>query len=320
MKLQTQIPLKPERNQIGFDSKLLLMGSCFVENIGNKLEYYKFRSLQNPFGIIFQPRAIEKLLYKTVNKEKFSEEDFFFLNERWHCFDVHSDCSNVSKEMALSNLNKTLDSTLRQLQVSSHIIITLGTAWAYRFSKTNELVANCHKVPQSQFSKELLSIDQISGSLANIISVIRQINSSAAIIFTVSPVRHLKDGFMENQRSKAHLISAVHELLNHQSKIINQRLHYFPSYEIMMDELRDYRFYADDMVHPNQTAINYIWEKFKQVWINSDDFPFMDDVETIQKGLSHKPFNADSEQHRQFLKSLSEKIMYLQKEYPFIKF
>lgn len=319
MKLQTEIPLKPEKNQIGFDSKLLLMGSCFVENIGNKLEYYKFRSLQNPFGIIFQPKAIEKLLYKTVSKEKFTEKDLFFLNERWHCFDVHSDCSNVSKEMVLSNLNKTLDSTFRQLQESTHIIITLGTAWAYRYLKTNELVANCHKVPQPQFSKELLSIEQITNSLANIISVIRQINSSAGFIFTVSPVRHLKDGFMENQRSKAHLISAVHELL-HQSKIINQRLHYFPSYEIMMDELRDYRFYADDMVHPNQTAIHYIWEKFKQVWINSDDFPFMDDVETIQKGLSHKPFNADSEQHRQFLKSLSEKIMYLQKEYPFIKF
>lgn len=319
MELQTHIPLKPERNQISYDSKLLLMGSCFVENIGNKLEYYKFRSLQNPFGIIFQPKAIEKLLYKTVNKEKFTKNDLFFLNERWHCFDVHSDCSNVSKEMVLSNLNKTLDSTLQQLQESTHIIITLGTAWAYRYIKSNEWVANCHKVPQAQFSKELLSIGQITDSLANIISVIRQINSSAAIIFTISPVRHLKDGFVENQRSKSHLISSVHELL-HQSKIIDQRLHYFPSYEIMMDELRDYRFYADDMVHPNQTAINYIWKKFKEIWIDSDDFPFMDDVETIQKGLSHKPFNTDSEQHKRFLKSLSEKIMYLQKEYPFIKF
>lgn len=318
MKLQTEIPLKPEKNQIDFDSKLLLMGSCFVENIGNKVEYYKFRSLQNPFGIIFQPKAIEKLFYKTVNKEKFTEDDLFFLNERWHCFDVHSDCSNVSKEMVLSNLNKTLDSIFRQLQESTHIIITLGTAWAYRFLKTNELVANCHKVPQSQFSKELLSIDHIIDILMNTVSAIRQVNNSAAIIFTVSPVRHLKDGFVENQRSKAHLISAIHQFLN--PSINNQKLHYFPSYEIMMDELRDYRFYADDMVHPNQTAINYIWEKFKQIWINADDFPFMDDVETIQKGLSHKPFNADSEQHKQFLKSLSEKIMYLQKEYPFIKF
>jgi len=309
MELQTHIPLKPERNQISYDSKLLLMGSCFVENIGNKLEYYKFRSLQNPFGIIFQPKAIEKLIYKSVNKEKFTENDLFFLNERWHCFDVHSDCSNVSKEMVLSNLNNTLDSTLQQLQESTQIIITLGTAWAYRLIESNEWVANCHKVPQAQFSKELLSIDEITDSLININSVIRQINSSAAIIFTISPVRHLKDGFVENQRSKAHLISSVHEVLNHQAKTINQRLHYFPSYEIMMDELRDYRFYADDMVHPNQTAINYIWKKFKEIWINADDFPFMDDVETIQKGLSHKPFNADSEQHKRFLTSLSEKIM-----------
>src|SRR5690606_20590448 len=145
------------------------------------------------FGIIFQPTAIEKLLYKTVSKEKFTEKDLFFLNERWHCIDVHSDSINVSKEMALSNLNKTLDSTFRQLQESTNIIITLGTAWAYRYLKTNELVANCHKVPQPQFSKELLSIEQITNSLANIISVIRQINSSAGFIFTVSPVRHLKD-------------------------------------------------------------------------------------------------------------------------------
>lgn len=318
MELQTHISLKPEKNQVCYDSKLLLMGSCFVENIGNKLEYYKFRSLQNPFGIIFQPKAIEKLFYKTVNEEKFTADDLFYLNERWHCFNVHSDCSNESQEMVLLNLNETLNLTLQQLKESSHIIITVGTAWVYRFIETNELVANCHKVPQAQFSKELLSLDHIVESLAKTVSVIRKVNSTAVIIFTVSPVRHLKDGFVENQRSKAHLISAVHQLLNQSPH--NQKLHYFPSYEIMMDELRDYRFYAEDMVHPNKTAVNYIWEKFRKVWINSDDFPFMDDVETIQKGLSHKPFNASSEQHKQFLKSLSEKIMYLQKEYPFIKF
>src|SRR5690606_24064477 len=145
----------------------------------------------------------------TVRKEKFTENDLFFLNERWHCFDVHSDCSNVSKEIALSNLNKTLDSTFQQLQESSHIIITLGSAWAYRLVNTNELVANCHKVPQTQFSKELLSIDYIVDSLAQTVSLIRQVNSTAAVIFTISPVRHLKDGFTENQRSKAHLVSAV---------------------------------------------------------------------------------------------------------------
>ena len=320
MKLQTQIPLKQEANQINYDSNLLLLGSCFVENIGKKFDYYKFQSLQNPFGILFQPKAIEKLILKSVKKENFTEKDIFFLNERWHCFDVHSDLSNSSKEKLLSNLNQALDSTLQQLNNSTHIIITLGTAWLYRFKKTNSLVANCHKVSQNQFLKELLPVDEIANSLENSVKQIRKINNEATVIFTISPVRHLKDGFVENQQSKAHLIAAIHQFLNYKSDIVNCKSLYFPSYELMMDELRDYRFYAKDMIHPNETAINYIWEKFKQVWIDEKSFSTMEEVESIQKGLSHKPFNPNSEQHQFFLETLSKKINYLQKAYPNIQF
>lgn len=316
MKLQTNIPLQPEKNQINYDSKILLLGSCFVENVGKKLNYYKFQSLQNPFGIIFHPKAIEKLILKAVKKEQFTEKDIFFFNERWHCFDVHSDLSNVSKEGILEELNKVVALTTKQLNESTHIIITLGTAWVYRFIETSSLVANCHKVPQNQFSKEILSVNEIVSSLQNMISEIRKINNEVSIIFTVSPVRHLKDGFIENQQSKAHLIAAIHQFVA--SSAVER--YYFPSYELMMDELRDYRFYAEDMIHPSQTAINYIWEKFKQVWVKETVFSTMDEVETIQKRLSHKAFNPNSEQHQKFLETLSKKISYLQKAFPNMQF
>ena len=316
MKLQTNIPIKLEKNQIKYDSKLLLLGSCFVENIGEKFNYYKFQSLSNPFGILFHPKAIEKLILKAVNSEKFSEKDVFFLNERWHCFDVHSDLSNSSKEELLINLNNALELTIKQLNKSTHIIITLGTAWVYRLLETNNFVSNCHKVAQKQFSKELLSVEEINNSLESIISGIRKVNKEASIIFTVSPVRHLKDGFVENQLSKSHLITAIHKIVTSSAV----EIYYFPSYELMMDELRDYRFYSEDLIHPNQTAINYIWERFKMTWIDENIFSTMEEVETIQKGLSHKPFNPNSEQHQRFLETLSKKISYLQKAFPNMQF
>lgn len=311
MKLQTSIPLDVAENQLNYQSQLLILGSCFAENIGEKLNYFKFQSVRNPFGILFHPLAIEKLLSKSIQKESFTEEDIFFLNEQWHCFDAHSDLSDPSKEKLLRKLNTALDQTYQQIAKATHIFITLGTSWVYRKTETDTVVANCHKVVQKEFSKELLSVAQITESLDSSIEAIRTINQITQVVFTVSPVRHLKDGFIENQRSKSHLISAIHQI---------KGASYFPSYEIMMDELRDYRFYKTDMVHPSQLAIDYIWEKFKEVWISPQSYPMMEKVDTIQKGLLHRPFNASSEKHQLFLKSLGEKITYLQKEYPFMKF
>ncbi|UOB18558.1 GSCFA domain-containing protein [Abyssalbus ytuae] len=318
MKLQTIVPLNKEENQISYQSELLLIGSCFVLNMGSKFEYYKFKSVVNPFGIIFNPNAIDILVERAVNNKKFEEKDIFFFNERWHCYEVHSDLSDVSKENLLHNLNQALDLLSYRLKKSTHIIITLGTSWVYRLNETGKLVANCHKVPQNNFTKHLLSTEEITENLENILNNVKNINNRAEVIFTVSPVRHLKDGFTENQASKSHLITALHEILNRKSGNIN--LTYFPSYEIMIDELRDYRFYKEDMVHPNSLAVNYIWEKFKAVWISESDFSTMEEVASIQKSLTHKPFNPESDQHKKFLKSLSEKIMYLQLKYPFIKF
>lgn len=316
MKLQTQISIPEEKhNPIDYHSTILLVGSCFSMNIGNKLAYYKFQTTQNPFGILFHPKSIEKLITNTVNEKEYTEKDIFFLNERWHCFDAHSNLSSVDKNELLSNLNSAIKSTHHQIKKSSHIIITLGTAWTYRNIETNTTVANCHKVPQKKFVKEILSIDEITECLEGIISLIKSINKNASFVFTVSPIRHLKDGFIENQQSKSHLISAIHQIINNRKKT-----HYFPSYELMMDELRDYRYYEEDMIHPNRTAINYIWNKFSGVWITEKSKETMKEISTIQNGLSHKPFNPNSIQHQQFIKKLENKIENLKKTHPFLNF
>lgn len=315
MILQTQIPLKKQQhNKIDYNSKLLLLGSCFSENIGYKLAYYKFQSNQNPFGILFHPKAIECLITKVINQEKYTENDIFFHNERWHCFDTHSSLSSSDKSELLNILNNAITTTFNELKNATHIILTLGTSWVYREISSDKIVANCHKVPQKKFLKELLSVDEISESLDAIVQLIKSINKKAIILFTVSPVRHLKDGFIENQRSKAHLLSAIHEIQN------GHDVSYFPSYEIMMDELRDYRFYKEDMIHPSSTAIDYIWEKFIEVWISENSLQTMKDVDSIQKGIAHRSFNPTSEAHLKFLKNIEQKKETLVKAFPFMKF
>jgi len=316
MQFRTQIPFKKqEHNLIDYNSTILMLGSCFTENMGDKLDYFKFSTTMNPFGILFHPRAIENLLLNAINKKEYIEENIFFQNEQWHCFEAHSSLSNPSKEVLLGHLNDSIYVTNQLINESTHIIITLGTAWCYRFVETDTVVANCHKIPQKKFLKELLTVDEITESLMAIMALIRSVNKNASVLFTVSPVRHLKDGFIENQQSKSHLITAIHRVVEPRNNTF-----YFPSYEIMMDELRNYRFYNEDMIHPNQTAINYIWEKFVQQWVSSEAEETMRDVETIQKGLMHRPFNQDSEQHKGFLKNIRLKIEELQLKYPTITF
>ena len=315
MKLQTQIPLQKQlKKPINYHSKMVLLGSCFSENIGEKFDYFKFQNLQNPFGIFFHPKAIEKFIHQVVSKKVFSNDDVFFENERWHCFDAHSSLSSSNKETLLSNLNSRIESTHLALKNTTHCIITFGTSWVYRFSETDEIVANCHKIPQNKFAKELLSINEISESIENIISFLTSINPEITLIFSVSPVRHLKDGFVENTQSKAHLIAAIHTILK------DKNVFYFPSYEIMIDELRDYRFYGEDMIHPNQIAIQYIWEKFIATWFSQESILIMNEIESIQKGLLHKPFDENSEKHQAFLDNLEGKKRKIQERFPFIYF
>ncbi|WP_431109742.1 GSCFA domain-containing protein [Winogradskyella poriferorum] len=316
MNLQTNIKLeKQPYHQIDYSSKLMLLGSCFSENIGGKFEYLKFQSEINPFGILFHPVALENLITRSINQDFYTEDELIYHNEIWSCFDAHSRLNSVLKDDLLSKLNEQIKLMYQQINASTHIIITLGTAWVYRYIATDKIVANCHKIPQKQFQKELLSINDIVASLENIIALVRRVNPKVNFIFTVSPVRHLKEGFVENNRSKAHLLSAIHQTVEPR-----KQLYYFPSYEIMMDELRDYRYYNQDMIHPNNVAVEYIWEKFKTVWLSEDAIGISQKVANIQTKKAHRPFNPNSDAHQKFLANLQLEIEDIQKEFPHINF
>ena len=314
MQFTTKIPIQKFQNPISYESKIMALGSCFAENMSEKFEYFKFQNSVNPFGIIFNPVSIEKLVNRIVNQIEFTEKDIFFHNDLWHCYKVHSELSNPNKEIFLKELNQIIEKSNIQIIDSTHLIITYGTSWVYRNIESKEIVANCHKVAQKQFTKEILSIETIEKSIKNTIALIQKVNPNCNFIFTVSPVRHIKDGFVENTLSKSHLISALHS--THNLKPIT----YFPSYEIMMDELRDYRFYASDMLHPNQVAVDYIWERFSENYISDESQKVMEEVDSIQKSLLHRPFNPNSESHQKFISNLNKKIQLLENQHPFIIF
>ncbi|NND61613.1 MAG: GSCFA domain-containing protein [Flavobacteriaceae bacterium] len=315
MKLQTTLALKPEEYSISYDSKVLLLGSCFSENIGSKFDYFKFQNLQNPFGIIFNPISIERLIERAVNSDFFDEGDVFEKDEVWHCLEVHSLVCGKTKAEYLEELNSKLKRFRSYIESSTHLILTYGTAWVYRYNATGKVVANCHKIPQKEFTKALLTTEEISASLKRILKLIRSVNDEVTVINTLSPVRHLKDGFVENFRSKAHLMASIQEVT---AENINS--FYFPSYEIMMDELRDYRYYSNDLLHPNELAIDIIWDRFNSVWIASETLEFQKEIASIQNGLAHRSFNENTSAHREFQKKLQLKIEAVQKRLPHVKF
>ena len=315
MKLTTPIKLSRQNPPINYSSKVLLLGSCFAQNMGEKLEYYKFQQCTNPFGILFHPVAIEKLIARAVNQNWFTSKDVFLQNEQWHCFLAHSKLSNTSEEDLISALNSALEKLRFSLLEASHVVFTFGTAWVYKHLEKDTIVANCHKVPQKEFVKHLLSPDDVSDVLLGIETKLRTINPTCSIINTVSPVRHIKDGLIENSRSKAHLIAGVQEIVSPEK--LN---HYFPSYEIMMDELRDYRYYKEDLIHPNQTAIAIIWNAFTGSWICPETAALQKKIATIQSGILHTPFNENSKAHIHFKKDLEVQISQVQKALPWATF
>jgi hypothetical protein len=294
----------------------MLLGSCFAESMGKKFDYFKFQNTTNPFGIIFNPVSLAKLIERSAQKEYFTEEDIFFHNDLWQCYEVHSELSHPDKETFLSNLNSIVELTHRHIGSLTHCIITLGTSWVYRNIETNVIVANCHKVPQKQFVKELLSPEIIAQSIESILFTISVVNPNCNFVFTVSPVRHIKDGFAENTLSKSHLISALHKTITHLPSPIS----YFPAYEILMDELRDYRFYAEDLLHPNQTAIDYIWIQFFENYISESEFGLMNEICEVQRALKHRPFNPNTESHLKFLEHLNLKIEQIKEKLPQVSF
>jgi hypothetical protein len=308
LSFRTAIKLNPEKNKIDYQSKIILFGSCFSESIGTKFRYFKFNELTNPYGILFNPIAIENAVRECVLQKEYNQQDLFFHNEQWHSYKHHSDFSNADATVVLKKINNRIQETHEQLKNATHLILTLGTAMAYEHLKSKQIVANCHKVPQKKFQKKMLTIEEIVESLQNIKKKIHVINPSITLVLTVSPVRHLKDGMLENSLSKAHLLSAIHQVTDLQTS-------YFPSNEIILDDLRDYRFYEKDMLHPNEVAIDYIWNIFKNTWISSKTEILQKEIEHIQKGLLHKPFNPSSDAHQLFKEKIAIKIKILKDSY-----
>lgn len=315
MNFQTRIPVSRQEPAITYDSKTVLLGSCFAAHMGEKLKYYQFDHLLNPFGVIFNPCSIGALIERAVNDRLFTVNDFFLSNGRWHCYELHSDCSHPDRELAVAEANAGVKALQKGLSAASHVLLTLGTAWVYTLKETGAVVANCHKQPQAVFEKVLLDTEAIRLELEKIDHLIKGVNPACTVVVTVSPVRHLRDGLVENQRSKAHLLAALHDFLDMASG-----WHYFPSYEILMDELRDYRFYADDMLHPSSLAVQVVWERFVQAWLAENTSGVMKQVDKVRRAQQHKPFDPAGEGHRKFLEKLEADIAVLTSAYPHMRF
>ena len=314
MNFRTTLQLPPAPKKITYYTPIVSIGSCFAQNIATRFAYYKFPITANPFGVLFHPIAIQKVIQRALAQQPYTPEDFFLHNELWHSFSLHSDISKPELQETISFANTQQNKLYQALKEAQFFFITFGTAWVYIYNSTDRIVANCHKLPQQHFFKRLLSIEEIGESLTRIAQLLKQINPSMQLVITISPVRHIKDGFLENQVSKSQLFSALYPL------ITSGHYTYFPAYELLLDELRDYRFYANDMVHPSEMAINYIWERLVASYIDTATQMDMKQVESIQKALLHRPFNPDTEKHQQFLIQLQQKMEVFTMKYPHIKF
>jgi len=313
---------------ISYRDKLLLVGSCFTEHIGDALNDVKFRLLQNPNGILFDPVSVSKSLISYVSNSKYCEEDLFQLNEVWNSWQHHSRFSHIDKKEGLRIINESQQKAHEFLKTADWLIITLGTSFSYRLTEMagsskappptggggwEGAVANCHRAPAQWFTKHMLGIHEITESLDSCIHHLFRFNPELEIIFTVSPVRHIRDGIVDNNRSKARLIEAVHHMINK-----FDRLHYFPAYEIVIDVLRDYRFYDIDLVHPNYMATDFVLQKFISSCVDDSSRELIEELRKIGVARRHKAFQPSTAAHKKFLESSAEKTRELQRRYPFL--
>ncbi len=310
-----QIPIKVNTlpDPIAYPQRILLMGSCFTEHIGEHLHDLKFDVLQNPNGILFDPFSVASSLVSYIQNRQYTGTDLIYFNELWQSWQHHSIFSHTNKEECLHIINKSQNRAHEFLKSANWLIITLGSSFSYRLAENNMPVANCHRAPAQMFNKHLMTIEEINTELDNCLHRLFGFNPGLQVIFTVSPVRHIRDGVIENNRSKARLIEVVHHLANK-----FDRIHYFPAYELLIDVLRDYRFYDIDMVHPNYQATAFVLEKFSEHCIDAGSRAIMEEVKKIAIARKHKAFQPLTNAHRQFLITHLEKARQLKQKYPFL--
>jgi len=296
----------------------MLVGSCFSENIGAKLSSHLFQVFENSHGILFNPISVTNALFDCIANKKYNKQDLFQANELWNSWNHHSRFSAVHAQDSLDKINNSITKAHQFLKTADHLVITLGSAWLYQLNNQSphivgQVVANNHKVPSNWFDKRLMQPNKLIDLLNQLIQTLLNFNPHLHIVFTISPVRHLREGLVENNRSKAVLIHAVHELVE-----TNKQIEYFPSYEYVIDDLRDYRFYAEDLVHPNYAASNYVWEKLVESYMNEETQNIMKQVAELQLAMQHKPFFAGSSQHQEFLQQCFAKTERLLSLHPYL--
>jgi hypothetical protein len=296
---------------------MMLFGSCFSENIGQKLIDLKFKVDMNPFGILYNPESIANSLKLLLKNQTFTESDLFFDQGLWNSFYHHSRFSDVNREMALEKINSRIKLSAEFLKTADFLMITFGTAWVYELISTGQIVSNCHKIPAKQFNRFRLGVNEISEAYHHLLDELWKFNPNLKIIFTVSPIRHWKDGAVENQVSKSTLILSIERLI---TGIENRNCSYFPSYEIMMDELRDYRFYAEDMIHLSPVATDYIFDRFSKFLISKESMNLVDNVMKIRKAVMHRPVNSSSVEYKKNLLLNMDKINKLTLCFPYLNF
>lgn len=313
MEFQLSISPDPLPEPIGYADAILLTGSCFTEHIGNALCDWKFHALQNPNGILFDAESVASSLVSYIEPRVYSEGDLIFLNELWQSWQHHGLFSGVDREQVLKNINRSQQEAHLFLQKADWLIITLGSAFSYRLKDGGMPVANCHRAPGTTFGKHLLTIEEIVTALDGCLHRLFYFNPKLRIIFTVSPVRHIRDGVVENNRSKARLIESVHHLVQK-----FDRLWYFPAYELVIDVLRDYRFYDIDMVHPNYAATQFVLEHFTQTCIDAASRRVLEEVKQLVAARRHRPRHPSTAAHAKFLREHYEKAAALGRLYPFL--
>lgn len=311
--LPFQMPVFPFN--ISYTDKILFIGSCFSEEIGNKLDTLKFDVLQNPNGILYDPISISDALLSYIGNKPINEKNLFELNGLWHSWKHHSCFSGTNKNEVLKKINDSQSRAHDFLKEAKFLFITFGTAFAYLLKNNSQNVANCHKAPGDIFLKTLFSAEEIKDNLLSTIAALKNFNPELKIVLTVSPVKHIKDGVIENNRSKSRLIEAAHLLVDEK-----QNTYYFPSYELVNDVLRDYRFYKKDLVHPNETAVDFVFERFSESFFDKDTKETRKEIERILLAINHKPFVKESEAHLKFIASQIDNIERVQRKYPLIHF
>lgn len=312
MPFQLSIHIPNLQPPIAAGDKLLLTGSCFTTHMGRQLRQHGFPVLENPNGILFNPLSVARSLESYLDTGQ--EPKLFYLNELWNSWDYHSHFSHTDQTKALAQMNASRQAASAFLKDADWLIITLGSAFQYFLKENNQPVANNHRAPGQWFEKKLLEIDFIEQTLTATLEKLFHFNQKLKIIFTISPVRHIRDGVVENNRSKARLLEAVHRLSS-----AGGRCFYFPAYELVIDVLRDYRFYDIDLVHPNFAATRFVWEQFMSHCIAAEDHAALQEVKEVFTSLNHRPRFPETLAHQHFLTQLTARKESLKARFPWLQ-